>query len=340
MTLVVQFLVWTVALVFAATLILTLCGLVGKVQIKDGYLKVLVTMGIIEVLTLAIFIVRSSFTEFGFNPSIEGTKVYLFNEQGEPLPPTVLKLGGEVKQTFNEEPPAFQVRRTTVLDNDQLQVTSQSGATLGTLGIRDLSEKYSDPLTSPSKHLDLGLHYAEEVEQDGKSGRRDGPNAVKHLLRVLRSSHENTSDHKDASVQLFYLKEKLTTCQDFELLAKVMAEHQDAPAHFKELGDVYFAMATHLRNQDAGSVGWARQESLRNYLLFLAAANTAVDNDAMAQTRSNSELLRNILFQPSEEPYRRIQEGGQANLLHVADSLRADSSCVVASASLDHERTD
>ena len=217
---------WIVVVGFAATLILTLLGLVKLVKMDPKYFSWLFRILIVEMIGAAFWLFELEFQQpmLSFDPAIP-FEVYLFDGTGEPLGETRLVLGDETERTFNTTDVVFDIPRDFEIEDDQLLIMSRrANHQLGRISVEELSREASADLLSFQENLSLGIHYSECVD-DTCQQRRDPNRAVIHLLAALTTDEDRENDHESAARQLFYLQNELQTCEAFGTLTSEIEMH-------------------------------------------------------------------------------------------------------------------
>ncbi len=288
-----------VVLGFAATIIITLLALIGRLpQVKEKYLGRLFVVVILELVGAGFWLFNETFrTEVTFQPSLPA-EVYMFGGDGEPIQQTYLKVSDDTERTFNDTPMIkFDVPRVLKLasNGDHLLIkTQRADHQLGTIRINDLSQQIIDRVISIDHHLALGNYYAECLDFPECKERRDPSQAISHLIGVLQSDRSSPTQQKAATVKLFYLRHDLHSCERFLLLVDRIKRYRQEENRYPEIGDIYQTMcrSVHLNFDQCQTVYW---QSLKYLLRFLSLHSVNPGTDLFERVVSQAADLAQYL---------------------------------------------
>ena len=297
---------WIVVVGFGATVIMTLFGLVGYLRIPERYFRKLFVLVLVELVGCGFFMFQQfSTTQLTFQPQI-GMETYLFGLAGEPLPETKLLLDEETKRVFNNNTPeGFDNALAIEVGPKGLIVKSEeSGFRYGSIGFDHLGGQVLDELTPVSRHLALGLHYTDCVDERPDPGdvpqgqaalpcqhRRNLSLGISHLRQVLQSPEQSDSaGRRDASRRLYNVKQHLTDHDDFLLIVNAINEHSGVPIRHAEIGDLYHSIALY-SDVERDRLPEYRLNALKNLLLYLGSPYVVPDTDVFNRVASQATAL-------------------------------------------------
>lgn len=320
---------WIVVVGFAATLIITLLAMIKLIPMDPKYLSKLFVVLVVELIGSAFWLFNQEFRVPApqFEPSLAMGELYLFDSTGTPLRETRLILGADTLRTFNSQPAAFEIERGFEVRDSELLIKGQGDDfQLGTIKLEDLSREAEDSLLSFETHLNLGLHYAECLDGPACRQRNDAARAIPHLFASLADDSQ-TDTHERAVVQLFHLKERLRTCQEFIKLAGQIGMHRPVPYRYIELGDLYQAMALNLNELNSESRSVARRLALKQFLRFLSVPQVDSASELFLRANDEAKSLATFLFGNNSDVQITIDSSDKQEFARVADSIEASLAC-------------
>jgi len=294
---------WIVVLGFAATIVITLLALIGYLpEVKEKYLSRLFVLVVVELAGAGFWLFNQTVQppeppELMFQPPIPA-EVYLFGHDGEPVPRTELKLGDVTKQIFNDSSKVtFDAPRNLKLasNGDHLLVKSQrDDHQLGKIKVDDLSQEIIDRATSIDRHLALGKYYAQCLDSQKCTERRDVSQAIFHLRRVLQSKQSKSAQQKSAVKSLFFLKHHMDGCEAFLFLVNKIKEHRPRNNLHAEIGDVYQTMcrSAHLNSSQCKATDL---QALKSLLRFMSLRDVNPGTDLFNQVVGQASDLAQYL---------------------------------------------
>ena len=325
---------WIVVVGFAATLVITLLALIRVVQMESQYLSRLFKLLILELIGAAFWLLSLALEPPGepprvsFDPNVTTAEdVHLFNGTGEPLQKTTLKLGDKTVRTFNDTSPAFEIAREFEVRDGELLIKGgqQNTYQLGKIDVRDLVESEESFLSFRS-HLNLGLHYAECLDDGICQQRRDARRAVRHLFAALVDESESDT-HEEATLQLFHLKNRLQTCQDFGRLVNEIDKHRTIPYRYNELGDTYYALALYVDDLEPMERRAARELALKHFLRYLSLPEVRSGTALFDRANAQATEVATFLFDRAHETITALQSNEKRLLRIASDSLESTLQC-------------
>lgn len=227
---------WIVILGFAATLTITLLGLIGKVTIRDGYMKALFSAMILEIISAGFFLFYQ-----GSEPRLDPPAAYAFNALGRPVTVFVEQGGKKVDTLKTPVSEGLKtIRRQLVEDEDSDLVyiyerVQEDTVYLGHLDRKSLTDIIGEGATDP-----LYIYYSGMYLSQPPNNRRNPRRAVRELMQFLKEQEQRYEVQQDSSVkQLYHLSIYIDSSEDFEFLIDKIKEVRTGPNQDKELCEVY-----------------------------------------------------------------------------------------------------
>lgn len=293
---------WIVVVGFAATIIITLLALIGRLpEVKEKYLGKLFTLVVVELIGAGFWLFNQTIEppnppEVAFQPPLPAG-VSIFARDGEPVQRTELKLGKATKRIFNETKVTFDVPRKLDLTptGDFFVVKSQrTNHQLGTIRFDDLSDEIINRATPVDRHLALGQYYAECLDFPTCKQRRNPFQAVSRLTWVLESKQSDFAQQRSAALRLFHLQRYFRSCETFQLLVNTFKQYRQGYTRYAEIGDIYEYMGQSIDLNSVQRKAVYRQ-SLKYLLRFLGSRSVNPGTDfftrVLAQTTDLAQYL-------------------------------------------------
>ncbi|MDE0406075.1 MAG: hypothetical protein OXI53_12285 [Nitrospira sp.] len=302
---------WIVVLGFAATILITLLALVGRLpEVKEKYLGKLFTLVVVELVGAGFWLFNQTIQppeppEVAFQPPLPA-EVYVFGRDGEPVPRTAMKLGDVQERTFNDTPQiTFDAPRKLELasNGEHLLIKSQrADHQLGTIRVDHLSDEIIEKVTSIDRHVALGQYYAECLDFPTCKTRKNPTQAIFHLTWVLRAEQANPIQQKSAAISLFHLQHDVYSCETFLLLVDKIKQYRPRVNRYAEIGDVYQTMckSSHLT---FGECKIIYLQSLKYLLRFLSLPSVNAGTDLFERViRQSFDLAHHLTWANFEPP--------------------------------------
>lgn len=241
---------WIIVVGFAATLVITLLSLVGKITIEQQYKKVLFRSLVLEMVAAGFFIFYQGPADLD---DVEG--YFLFNLEGEPVEKVVSTFQKLSPTTFKE------TRRTLEINATKDTIFLKTSDDKTYLGFSRITDEW----VSPEYKLYAGLYLC--TNGDVKKGKP-------LLIAALDSPNVDNREKREGIIGLYKIK---TTFNRIELdnLIKLTDLYTSTSAKHKEIGDIYSVAAGLQSLQAAKNESIAairddyRLEALNSYLFYL-----------------------------------------------------------------------
>ncbi len=331
---------WIVVVGFAATLVITLLGLVKRLPIEDRYLKMLFSLLIVEMIAAGFTLFRQEYQapETLFTPALP--EAYLFDKHGTPIGGYQLFVGDQSTHSFDllESELFKEVQRSMKIEKDHIYVIAEKGTDTYHLGWVDLTKVKEEipekPLTSDLR-FHLGMRFADCVPPNTVSceNRRNARRAVEELFQALELTEKGTDENEEAVMKLFHLAKYFKSCEDFEKVSRWIEKYRSLPHRYHELADIQLKFVSKLDPPRAQRLQ-ARKMALKNYLAFLrVTAERAPDQLIAASKKGAVELVGGYLAEDSAIGDRReafltaIESRDGVKLESLGDHIESAFSC-------------
>jgi len=289
---------WIIVVGFAATLVITLLSLVGKMTIEEQYKKVLFRSLVLEMVAVGFFIFYQG---SGNLDDVYG--YFLFNQEGEPVEHVVsghFIFQKPTHTTFKNTPRTFEINTTR---DTIFFKTSNDKTYLGFFKITD--ELISHELTDEHK-LYVGLHLCDDDNVlEGKP----------YLIEALNSPNVNKREKRKGVKKLYKLMDTFKTRQEFDDLIALTDVNSYGNIRYKEIAEINSFAADRLRSLDvAGNESLAtirdnyRLEALSSYLFYLKIQKPDSGIPEIIKLRQKSLDEMNKLFERLKSSQPRIYD--------------------------------
>lgn len=277
---------WTIVLGFAATLIITLLSLVGKIVIEEQYKKVLFRSLVLEMVAAGFFIFYQG------SGNLEDVRGYfLFNEAGEPIQKVISSdfiFQKPLHAAFKNTLRTFEINSTK---DTIFFKTADDKTYLGFSKI--IHELISYELTAEHK-LYIGLHLCDDDNVlEGKP----------YLVEALKSPDVNKQEKRKGVKKLYKLMDTFKTRQEFDDLIALADDNSYGNIRYKEIAEINSFAADRLRSLDVANNESLtairdnyRIESLNSYLFYLKIQRKDPTKLEITKLRQNSLDEMNKLF--------------------------------------------
>ncbi len=260
---------------------ITILALIGKVEIKSSYMKVLFTkviLGIIGGFTYLFY--SSGEVSFSKDPS----EIYAYDKTGTSTSFIVYQGDSSVasiNQPGREE--FINVLRNYIKDENKMYILDQDSVYLGYINIDGGNE---EGFISLENKLHLGLYYSQNKEIPGY-----GNLAVEYLIEILRE-HASAPEEADAVRGLYSVITSINKPENFKLLLSKMRIYLSPPSKYYEIAEAfrvyYSATNTDRTKKNLGA--------LRNYLLYFVNTPESLNSDNPAVRKKHNNMIENIYF--------------------------------------------
>jgi len=275
--------VWIIVAAFLAITVITILGLIQKIQIKPGYMKILFTKMVLGFVAAGFFIFYQ-----GNNVRVEPQEPprVCLNDVGETTGLTVQK-GGEIVLKLPERPEKDfrNIERKVVAAGDSIFVTTARGFVLGYVNSDAAHVSTAEHLT-PEMRLHLGLYYASNRSEAGF-----GQYAVHYLTFVLRDPESKEAQRVKAVRGLYNVVKYIRSTDDFKLLINSLRDLLQFPAKYYEIAETYRIYAEKTESdRDEKFMG-----ALRNYMKYMVKDETLQSGDKLKRIKDNMRYYVGIL---------------------------------------------
>ena len=275
--------VWIIVAAFLVITVITILGLIQKISISPGYMKVLFTKMVLGFVGAGFFIFYQ-----GNNVTVEphDANLVCFNDIGETESlvvqkggKTILNISGKPENDFRN------IERKVILAGDSIFVTTARGFVLGYLNAESAQMQASAQLTTEMR-LHLGLYYAGNKIEAGF-----GQYAVQYLTAVLRDAESKEAHRVQAVRGLYHVVNYIRQPEDFKLLIRGLRDLLQFPAKYYEIAETYRIYAEKTETQrDEKFMG-----ALRNYMKYLVKDESLQGGDKLKQIKDNMRYYVRIL---------------------------------------------
>lgn len=268
---------------------ITILALVGKVEIKPSYMKVLFTKVILGIIGGFMYLFYSTgAVSFNKNPS----DVYVYDRTGQATSFSIFQGDTTIAEINPPDKHEFKnVIRNYEKDENKMYILGNDSTYLGYINISGAEES---GFINIENKLHLGLYYSQNKEKPGYANL-----AVDFLIEVLEKSN-NAPELADAVKGLYNVVKSINKPENFKLLLKNMKIYLTPPSKYYEIAETFrvYYSATNT-DRDKKNLG-----ALRNYLQYVINNPKSIRSTDEAVRAKNSTMITNIMFYVNQLKYR------------------------------------
>ena len=276
---------WIVVVGFAATLAVTLLGLIGKVTIERRFMMPLFSAMILEIISAGFFLFYQ-----GSEPRLDPPAAYAFNAQGQPVTVFVEQGGKKVDTLKTPSEGLKEIRRQLEEDEESDLVYIYGKVRDDTVYFGNLDRKSLTDIIGVGEADPLLLYHSGMFLSQPPDNRRNPRRAVRELILFLKEQEQRYEVQQDSSIkQLYHLITYIDSDEDFEFLIDKIKEVRTGFNQDKELCEVYLEYV----KTRGGSFN--REEQERHRLMALKHAMLYLGSEARSKERAIVERVVELM---------------------------------------------